>query len=276
MQNRFRYDGTRVLVCGCYSGMGEATARILRSLGAEVVAVDVRKPSFDYAQYLEVDLRDAKAIEQLVATVAKGGRIDRLFYCAGLPGTKPAVDVMGVNFIGLRHTAEQCVPFLPRDGGAIASISSAAGMAYLMMMDKVSGLLATNTPAEAREWVEKNQREPWFESYSFSKMCTIVWTFRRGATLTPATGIRLNCISPGPTDTPMLPDFVAATSQAFMDAYPKPIGRNSTAEEQGWVMAFLNSPAASYVSGENLYTDGGAGNGMLTGAIKPPAVPGRS
>jgi NAD(P)-dependent dehydrogenase (short-subunit alcohol dehydrogenase family) len=106
-------------------------------------------------------------------------------------------------------------------------------------------------------------------------MCTIVWTFRRGATLTPATGIRLNCISPGPTDTPMMPDFVAATSQAFMDAYPKPIGRNSTAEEQGWVMAFLNSPAASYVSGENVYTDGGAGNGMMTGAIKPPAVPGR-
>jgi NAD(P)-dependent dehydrogenase (short-subunit alcohol dehydrogenase family) len=275
MQNLFRYDGQRVLVCGCYSGMGEATARIVRSLGAEVVAIDVKRPSFDFSQYLEVDLRDGKAIEQMVAAVAKGGRIDRLFYCAGLPGTKPAADVMGVNFIGLRHTAERCVPHLPRNGGAIAAISSAAGMAYLMMMDKVGGLLATSTPAEAREWVEKNQKEPWFESYSFSKMCTIVWTFRRNATLLPATGIRLNCISPGPTDTPMMPDFVAATSKEFMDAYPKPIGRNSTAEEQGWVMAFLNSPAASYVSGENVYTDGGSGNGMLTGAIKPPAVPGR-
>ena len=136
MQNLFRYDGQRVLVCGCYSGMGEATAQIVRSLGAEVVAVDVKKPSFDFSSYLEVDLRDSKAIEQMVAAVAKGGRIDRLFYCAGLPGTKPAVDVMGVNFIGLRHTAEQCVPHLPRNGGAIASISSAAGMAYLMMMEQ--------------------------------------------------------------------------------------------------------------------------------------------
>jgi NAD(P)-dependent dehydrogenase (short-subunit alcohol dehydrogenase family) len=68
---------------------------------------------------------------------------------------------------------------------------------------------------------------------------------------------------------------VKATSAEFMDAYPKPIGRMSTAAEQGWVMAFLNSPAASYVSGENIYTDGGAGNGMLTGAIKPPSLPGR-
>jgi NAD(P)-dependent dehydrogenase (short-subunit alcohol dehydrogenase family) len=275
MENLFRYDGTRVLICGCYSGMGEATAKIVRSLGAEVVAVDVKKPSFDYAQYLEVDLRDEKAIEQMVAAVARGGSIDRLFYCAGLPGSKPPVDVLGVNFIGLRHTVEQCVPHLPRQGGAIATISSAAGMAYLMMMENVGGLLATNTPAEARAWVEQNQKEPWFEPYSFSKMCTILWTFRRGATLTPATGIRLNCISPGPTDTPMMPDFVAGTSQEFMDRYPKPIGRLSTAAEQGWVMAFLNSPAASYVSGENVYTDGGAGNGMLTGVIPPPTLPAR-
>src|SRR4030095_15507279 len=115
---------------------------------------------------------------------------------------------MLVNFTGRPHTAEQCVPHLPRNGGAIASISSAAGMAYLMMMEKVGGLLAPNTPAEAREWVEKNQKEPWFESYSFSKMCTIVWTFRRGATLTPATALRLNCISPGPTATTMTRDLV--------------------------------------------------------------------
>lgn len=273
MQNLFSYEGTRVLVCGCFSGMGEATARIVGSLGAEVVAVDIKKPSFDFAQYLEVDLRDEAAIEQMVAEVARGGAIDRLFYCAGLPGTKPPIDVVGVNFIGLRHTAEQCVPHLPRDGGAIAGISSAAGMGYLMSMERVGSFLETGTPAEARAWLEQRQGE--FESYTFSKMCTIVWTFRRAARLTPETGIRLNCISPGPTDTPMMPDFVAATSQEFMDAYPKPIGRMSTAEEQGWVMAFLNSRAASYVSGENVYTDGGAANGMLTGAIAPPGLPAR-
>ena len=271
MQNLFRYDGLRVLVCGCYSGMGEATAKIVRSLGAEVVAADVKKPSFDFSAYLETDLRDPKAIEQMVAAAAKGGRIDRLFYCAGLPGTKPAVDVMGVNFIGLRHTAEQCVPHLPR-GGAIASISSAAGMAYGMMQDKVGALLATNTPAEAREWVEKHQKEPWFEPYSFSKMCTILWTFRRGAKLTPATGIRLNCISPGPTDTPMMPDFEAATggNPQFIDLFAQGLGRRSTPAEQAWPMIFLNSDAASYISGENLYTDGGTSAGLMMGTITLP------
>ncbi len=116
--------------------------------------------------------------------------------------------------------------------------------------------------------------EDWFESYSFSKMCTIVYTLRRGAQLPQEAGIRLNCISPGPTDTPMMPHFIENIGKAFMDAYPKPIGRNSTSEEQGWPLAFLNSDAATYISGENLFTDGGTAGGMMTGAIAPPAAPG--
>ena len=99
-------------------------------------------------------------------------------------------------------------------------------------------------------------------------MCTILWTLRRAASLTTETGIRLNCVSPGPTDTPMMPAFIEQSGQAFFDAYPKPIGRNSTAEEQGWPLAFLNSDAASYITGENLYTDGGGCNGMMTGVIQ--------
>ena len=98
-------------------------------------------------------------------------------------------------------------------------------------------------------------------------MCTIVYTLRRGPVLTRDTGVRLNCISPGPTDTPMMPAFVEQTSQAFMDAYPKPVGRNSTPEEQAWPLAFLNSDAASYVSGENVYTDGGGAGGLMTGVL---------
>ena len=53
------------------------------------------------------------------------------------------------------------------------------------------------------------------------------------------------------------PAFVEQAGQKFMDAYPKPVGRNSTAEEQGWPLAFLNSDAASYITGTNLCVDGG-------------------
>lgn len=270
MKNLFSYAGKRVLITGCYSGMGEATAKVVRSLGAEVVAVDIKRPSFDYQSFHEVDLRDPGAIAGLVSEVAGAGPIDRLFYCAGLPGTFSPVDVVGVNFIGMRHTAECCVPHLPRDG-AIVSISSSAGMAYQMAAEQLNPLLEIEDPVAARSWVEG--RADQIEGYTFSKMATILWTIRRAASLTPETGIRLNCISPGPTDTPMMPAFIEVAGKSFMDNYPKPIGRNSTPEEQGWPLAFLNSDAASYVSGENLYTDGGGAGGMMTGAIQPPAPP---
>ena len=75
----------------------------VHELGAEVVAVDVQPPKYDFAECLEVDLRDPAAIEQAVDTVT-GARVHNLFYCAGLPGGRfPAVDVVTVNFIAQRH-----------------------------------------------------------------------------------------------------------------------------------------------------------------------------
>jgi NAD(P)-dependent dehydrogenase (short-subunit alcohol dehydrogenase family) len=272
MKNLFSYEGKRVVISGCFSGMGEATARLVGQLGAEVVAVDVKKPSIEHTTFFEVDCRDPSAIESAVDEIASGGPIDALFYCAGLPGGSFSnVDVMSVNFLGLRHMTECCIPHMKR-GGAIAGISSAAGMAYMMALERVKALLALTDHAEALAWVQRADAEGSIEGYSFSKMCSIVYTLHRGPGLTSETGIRLNCISPGPTDTPMMPHFEKQVGKAFMDNFPKPIGRNSTPEEQAWPLAFLNSSAASYVSGENLFTDGGCAGGLLTGAIDPSSM----
>jgi len=267
MKNLFSYQGRRCLFAGCFSGMGEAAARIVESLGGTIVAADIKQPTtFKYERFHQVDLRDSSAIEQLVAETARGGPIDRVFYCAGLPGTRPKTDVMLVNFIGLRHLIEKAIPHMPR-GGAAVSISSGAGMGYLGALQQVMPLISIEDHAQAEEWVSKHQDE--FEAYTFSKMCTIVYTLRRGAPLAIERGIRLNCTSPGPTETPMMPDFVAQSGADFFAAYPKPIeNRNATPEEQGWPLAYLNSDAAGYIAGENLYTDGGACSAMMMGTLK--------
>ena len=68
MKNLFSYEGKRCLITGCFSGMGEATARIVQSLGGEVVPVDIKKPTtFPFEKFYEVDLKDPVAIEQMVA-----------------------------------------------------------------------------------------------------------------------------------------------------------------------------------------------------------------
>ena len=117
VKNLFTYEGKRCLIAGCYSGMGEATAQIVESLGGTVVAADIQKPtSFGYEAFHEIDLRDGGAIEQLVDTVAGGGAHRPALLLRGPAGTKPTLDVMLVNFVGLKHTIECAVPHMPRTG----------------------------------------------------------------------------------------------------------------------------------------------------------------
>jgi NAD(P)-dependent dehydrogenase (short-subunit alcohol dehydrogenase family) len=269
--NRFSYAGKRVVITGASSGMGEATAHLVHDLGAEVIAIDIQAPRYQFARYMEVDLRDRGAVERAVEEVT-ATRVHNLFYCAGLPGHKfSAVDVVTVNFISQRHMINLLVPHLQR-GDAIASVSSGAGMGYAFFGKRLQPFMDIEDFEQSQAWVREHETADWFEPYSFSKMCSIVFTLRAGGAITARTGVRVNCIAPGPTDTAMMPAFVEQTGAAFFERYPKPIGRNSTAEEQAWPLAFLNSDAASYISGENLYTDGGACSGVLNGSIDATAM----
>ena len=85
LKNLFNYEGKRVVITGAASGMGEATAHLVHSLGAEVVAIDVQPPRYDFARFLEVDLRDSGAIAQAVSEVTTS-RVHNLFYLRRLAG----------------------------------------------------------------------------------------------------------------------------------------------------------------------------------------------
>ena len=140
IENLFSYEGKRVAITGASSGMGEATAQLVHSLGAEVIAIDIQPPRYDFAQYLEVDLRDRSAIEQSVAEITKPG-LNNLFYCAGLPGGKfSALDVVTVNFLSQRHMVNLVAQKMQR-GDAIASVSSGAGMGHSFFADKLQPLI---------------------------------------------------------------------------------------------------------------------------------------
>ena len=274
-KNLMSYAGKRVVVTGAGSGMGEATAKLVQTLGAEVVAIDIRKPKLDFFDYKEVDLRDPQAIDTVVAEIAGAGPVDNLFYCAGLPPEKfPDLDVMQVNFLGLRRMSIAFSRHIKR-GGAISNVSSSASLQYLANMGHVMEFIALADDYDAaRVWLKKvvAEQPDWYEPYSFSKQCGVVWTMQASADITMPTGVRVNITSPGPTDTNMMPDFVAQKGQDFFDEFPKPIGRNSTADEQAWPLAFLGSDAASYISGENIFTDGGTSGGFMTGKIDPSSM----
>ena len=129
------YEDSRVIVSGGGgAGMGAAVVRHLSDLGAEVHVLDLKEPPVQVASHQAVDLRDPDATAAAVETI--GGTIDALFNCAGLPGMKfPDLDVMLVNFVGMRHLAE-LVSARMEAGAAIASISSTAGSGYLANIGK--------------------------------------------------------------------------------------------------------------------------------------------
>jgi NAD(P)-dependent dehydrogenase (short-subunit alcohol dehydrogenase family) len=271
MANLFSYEGKRVVVSGGGgAGMGAAAVTGLAELGAEIHVIDLKEPPVPVASHQVVDLRDPEAVTAAIDGI--GGTINSLFNCAGLPGPPKTsdVDTFLVNYAAPRHLAAACAKYMPA-GSAIASISSTAGAAYLMNIAKWMPLVTTPDFAAAKEWIESHPEEIG-GGYAPSKEALIVWTMW-AAKAYAERGIRLNCISPGPTDTPMMPDFESGVremmpeAEGIIDAMAQGLGRRSAPGEQGWPMIFLNSDAASYISGENLNTDGGTVSGLTTGTI---------
>jgi NAD(P)-dependent dehydrogenase (short-subunit alcohol dehydrogenase family) len=276
MANLFSYEGKRVVVSGGGgAGMGAAAVEGLAELGAEIHVIDLKEPPVPVASHQVVDLRDPDATTAAIDTI--GGRIDALFNCAGLPGDPFSdVDTFLVNFAAPRHLAAACAKYMPERGGAIASIASTAGSGYLMNIAKWLPLAQTPDFASAKEWIESHPEEI-ASGYSPSKEALIIWTMWAAKGYAER-GIRLNCISPGPTDTPMMPQFIEGTKnlglpEDMIDLFAQGLGRRSTPAEQGWPMIFLNSDAASYIAGENLNTDGGTISGLTTGTITLPYDP---
>jgi NAD(P)-dependent dehydrogenase (short-subunit alcohol dehydrogenase family) len=264
MRDILGYQGKRVVVSGCFSGMGEATAKILLDLGAEVHGFDYKDVDLPLASFNKVDLRDPASIEAGVAAV--GGRIDALFNCAGLPGGGgfPPLDTFKVNFAGTRHVTD-CVVKHMGAGGAIVSISSTGGLGWSRRIPTHMGLLQTQGFAGAVAWAEANMDQVG-EGYAFSKEAVIVWTQFMGAQLIKQ-GIRINCSLPSPTQTPMMKIFHETSGKDIVDAAAEPLGRYTTPEEQAGPLVLICSDAASVVNGVVLPVDGGFMGGLTTGQV---------
>jgi NAD(P)-dependent dehydrogenase (short-subunit alcohol dehydrogenase family) len=251
MQDVLGYAGQRVVVTGAASGMGEAAARLLVELGAEVHALDVKPVKVGVAQAIGTNLAEKGSIDAAVAQLPK--RVDVLLNCAGLPGPPFSnLDTMLVNFVGLRHLTEALLPRIP-EGGAVAHITSVAGMGWRKNLEAVKALVGTPDFDAGRAWCEANPDKA--GGYLFSKQCIIYYTKKRAAELV-GRKIRMNCLSPAPTATPMLPTFHQQAGKEMIDQhFQAPIGRDATPEEMAEPLLFLGSRMARFVSGQNLFVD---------------------
>ena len=250
----WRYDGRRAVVTGCASGIGSHLVRQLTELGAHVIGVDRQQPSGEIAEFHPADLTDPSSIDRAVASV--GDRIDALFNVAGVSsGIGDPLLVVTINFLGLRYFTESLVDRMPT-GSSIVSVSSLAARSYRDNQQVTGGLVATPSMSEGIGWCNDHPDALADGGYRLSKEAIILYTMSKTTEL-GARGIRINCTGPGVTETPILDQLRDAYGQGFLDEIPKPLGRVSEPEEQAAALVFLNSQAASYISGQILWVDGG-------------------
>jgi NAD(P)-dependent dehydrogenase (short-subunit alcohol dehydrogenase family) len=261
----FRYDGKRVLVVGGATGMGAAAARLAADLGAEVVIMDVAEVAFPAAKKIRVDLRDRASTDAAIGQI--GGPIDAVFACAGVAdGT---AGLMRINFIAQRHLIDRLIAGkqLGR-GGAIAMISSVAGMMWQKNMPTVLEFLESKDWDAATAWIAGHENT---ENYAFSKMAINAYVAHEALALMKH-GIRINAVLPGPTETPL----ALANKDLWLSFgadYRQAVGVDVLTPEQiAPAIAFLCSPAASGICGTTLLVDSGYVGAGITGAIEAPIV----
>jgi NAD(P)-dependent dehydrogenase (short-subunit alcohol dehydrogenase family) len=261
----FRYDGKQVVITGAATGMGYETTRLLLDAGASVTALDIAEVHVPGVTYVSTDLGDPVSIDAAIAKLPP--RVDVLMNCAGIPGgTRFApVDVMKVNFLGLRHLTEQVWPQMS-EGSSVVHIASIAGGQWFSHVPQLSELLATPTFADGVAWCEA-QADVVKDGYFFSKEAVQFYTMARSVA-TIKRGVRMNSICPGVTDTKIMVDFRQAMGDdAINMTADVGIGRLATPAEMAPAMLFLGSSEASYVNGVNLVIDGGFSAAAATGQV---------
>lgn len=246
-------ENKKIIVTGAASGIGAETAKVLKAQGATVIGLDLNEPKENVDQFFKIDLSDPASIEATVKELPSG--IDALCNIAGLPPTQDRVLVVKVNFLGLRHFTELMIDKL-NDNASIVNIASLAGLGWPEAGPQIKNLIARRDFDGLEAFCDENEvTQEGGRSYFYTKETLIVWTMMNRWTWRDR-GIRMNCVSPGPVETPILPDFLETLGErAEEDA--KVMDRPGKPEDIAPVVAFMCSFGSNWIRGANIPVDGG-------------------
>ena len=222
----FAREGARLVVSGRREQEGKELEKELRALGAE-------------AEFVKTDVRNDGDLRALIdKTVARFGRLDAAVNCAGTEGTPGAVTdqtaesyaaTFDTNVLGtLLSMKHELRVMLPQGSGSIVNVSSAYGSI---------GAAGASVYVASKHAVEGLTKSAALE--------------------VAGTGVRVNVVAPGTTDTTMLTRFTSTDKNKAALISTVPLKRLAKPEEIADVIAFISSPKASYMTGASIPVDGG-------------------
>lgn len=250
-------EGKTIVITGVASGIGAETAAELGRQGATVIGVD-RNSADGLDGFHEADLSDPGVIDRLIDALPDG--LDGLCNVAGLPPTAPAGAVITVNLLALRRLSEGLIAKLA-DGASITHLASMAGIGWPQATDQVKEALALDFGDDIEAFCSAHSLDDGGRSYFLSKECVQVYTMMNRWTWRDR-GIRMNCVSPGPVETPILADFIETLGERAEEDM-KIMDRPGHPTDVAPVVAFLQSDGSRWFRGANLTLDGGMSSHIM-------------
>ena len=241
------FDGKIAVITGAASGIGRATAEAFARAGAHVLLADINDEGGEAvagalqaqgcdARYFHVDITDAGSIEKFrQASAANGGAVDIVANIAGWGKTEPFIEnkpefwrkLIDLNFLGTVMVTRAFVDgMMERRSGRIVCVASDAGRVGSLGETVYSGTkggVIAFTKALAREMARYD--------------------------------VTVNCVCPGPTDTPLMAAVPDKIKEAF--ARVTPMHRLATPAEIADAILFFASPHSNFVTGQVLSVSGG-------------------
>lgn len=244
-------DGKRIIVTGVSSGIGAETAKQLNTAGASVIGVDRNDPAVEVDAFHKADLTDESAVDALIDAL-KPLKADGLANIAGVPPTAPPEVVVTVNLVALKRLTLGLVDSLA-DNASIVNLASLAGIGWEGAVDKIKAADGL-THAGVAAFCAAQEITPEY-SYFFSKQALVAWTHEHRWTWRDR-GIRMNAVSPGPVETPILKDFLETLGERAEEDM-KIMDRPGTPTDIAPVVVFLLGQGSTWLRGTNIATDGG-------------------